>query len=325
MVIDIIFGFLGAGKTTFIKRLIEHLAPREKLAVLVNEFGEVGIDGQLLSGLGGEVVEMASGCICCTIQSDFRSQVVEIHDTFHPARLVVEPTGVATIGQIRHIFTSELFEPRVSRINYILVADAAGFLNLYAANRHFVESQVSNSDLILLNKCDLVTPKRAGLIEASLVSLSPASPILKTEFGRLDWREYHGLLAARAQADQHALGAEHEDEPEHDHAPGPEHHHEEDALGYSSFGQRFPGLEFLPPALESFFQDLAAGSLGEVVRAKGIFRTGEDWLLWELASGNLSHETVAPQAESLVSIIGRDLDTSRLKDQIFRAVKGALL
>jgi G3E family GTPase len=161
MVVDIVYGFLGSGKTTFITRVLGEWGERERIVVLVNEFGDVGIDGSLLRDRGGNVVEMPSGCICCTLQGDFRKQMLEIIESIKPQRLIIEPTGVATIGQIRSIVEAQMFENVIREVNHVLIADATGFMGLYKANPHFIESQVENARIVLLNKCDKVAHTEA--------------------------------------------------------------------------------------------------------------------------------------------------------------------
>jgi G3E family GTPase len=183
MIVDIVFGFLGSGKTTFIIKALEKWGADEKIVVLVNEFGDVGIDGDLLTGQGGDVVELPSGCICCTLQADFRSQMLEISRTIKPARVIIEPTGVATIAQIRSIVEAQLFEKAIETINNILIADATGFMNLYKANRHFVASQVENAQLALLNKCDRVDKRKAMVIQGAISAINPLIfPLLSVPF-----------------------------------------------------------------------------------------------------------------------------------------------
>ena len=190
MIVDVIYGFLGSGKTTFISRILKEWGDKEKIVVLVNEFGEVGIDGTLLQGHGGKIVEMPSGCICCTLQSDFKTQMLDILQTIHPERLIIEPTGVATIGQIRAIIELQIFEDVIDTINNILIADATGFMALYKANRYFVESQVTNARLVLLNKCDKVDHRKALLIRDAISVINPDATVLMTEYGGVDWTQY---------------------------------------------------------------------------------------------------------------------------------------
>jgi G3E family GTPase len=330
MIVDVVFGFLGSGKTTFISRILRDWGAGEKIVVLVNEFGEVGIDGTLLAGGGGNVVEMPSGCICCTLQADFRSQMLEINRSIRPERVIIEPTGVATIAQIRSIIGAQLFEDAIEEVHHIMIADATGFMGLYKANRHFVESQVKNADLVLLNKCDRVEKRKAVLTQNAISAINPETAVLMTEFGAVDWGEYRLALASGS------------GRPELRHAgrkvavPGSAHvtpllekgefhpHVEEDkdALGYESFGCVYGDLTFDQRALESLFQALAAQDpgMGEIVRAKGIFRTRGGWILMGLASGEFSSQPIKESMENKVSIIGKDLNREKIGAALERCV-----
>lgn len=325
MIVDIVFGFLGSGKTTFIIRALEKWGAEEKIVVLVNEFGDVGIDGDLLTGQGGDVVEMPSGCICCTLQADFRSQMLEISKAINPERVIIEPTGVATIAQIRSIVEAELFEDAIEKINNILIADATGFMGLYKANRHFVESQVKNAQLALLNKCDRVDKRKAMVTQGAILAINPEMTVLMTEFGAVDWAEYQFALSTAPLSKEDVW-------KEEDHlaqitATGgeshPHLHEEEDALGYESFGSVYGDLSFDQGRLEGFFQELNASKsgMGEVVRAKGIFRVGDRWTLMELASGEFSSQPVRNSNESKVSIIGQGLDREMIRAALDQCIE----
>ncbi len=303
MIVDIVFGFLGAGKTTFIIKALEELGSDERTVVLVNEFGEVGIDGELLANQGGNVVEMPSGCICCTLQSDFRSQMLDISRSIKPDRVIIEPTGVATIKQIRSIVEAQLFEGIIEKIHNIMIADAAGFMKMYKANRHFMESQVENAQLALLNKCDIVDKMNAQLTRSAISAINPEITILMTEFGKVDWAEYRLALSTVISKDIH----HHHEDKKH-----PHHHHkqDEDELGYKSFGLIYDNKCFDYNALEKFFQELNASNskMGEIVRAKGVFLIGDKWSLMELASGEFSSQPLKQANQSKVSIIGNDIN-----------------
>lgn len=332
MIVDIVFGFLGTGKTTFITRILNNWGLKEKTVVLVNEFGEVGIDGELLAAQGGNVVEMPSGCICCTLQADFRSQLLDIIRTIKPERVIVEPTGVATIAQVRSIIAAQLFEDTIRRINNILIADATGFMGLYKANRHFVESQVENADIVLLNKCDKVDKTKAMVTRSAISAINPEITVLMTEFGAVDWADYHLALSAdprskrfptederdrtRGEVDQ--LMAETGDETH------PHFHEGEDALGYESFGRVFDDRSFDQRRLEAFFRKLNQpdSGIGEIVRAKGIFRLGDRAVLMELASGEVSFQPMGQLQESKVSIIGKSLNREIIGAELGQCVVG---
>ena len=334
MIVDIVFGFLGSGKTTFIIRALEKWGTEEKIVVLVNEFGDVGIDGDLLTGRGGDVVEMPSGCICCTLQTDFRSQMLEISRTINPERVIVEPTGVATIAQIRSIVEAQLFEDTIEHINNIFIADATGFMDLYKANRHFVESQVRNARLALLNKCDRVEKRKAMVIQGAILAINPEMTVLMTEFGAVDWAEYQFALSTAPGSGQNAwkkhsnitIITEAGDDTQFPHNESHDSHihlHEnEDALGYESFGRVYDDISFDRGALEDFFQQLTAAQsqMGEIVRAKGVFRIGDKYILMELASAEFSSQPISRSGESKISIIGRGLDREMITAALERCV-----
>jgi len=325
MIVDIVFGFLGSGKTTFIIRALEKWGAEEKIVVLVNEFGDVGIDGELLTGQGGDVVEMPSGCICCTLQADFRSQMLEISKAMNPERVIIEPTGVATIAQIRSIVEAELFEDAIEKINNILIADATGFMGLYKANRHFVESQVKNAQLALLNKCDRVDKRKAMVTQGAILAINPEMTVLMTEFGAVDWAEYQFALST-APLSKEDVWKEEDHLAQITAAGGGSHphlHEEEDALGYESFGCVYGDLSFDQGRLEGLFQELNASKsgMGEIVRVKGIFRVGDKWTLMELASGEFSSQPIGNSNESKVSIIGQELDREMIKAALDQCVE----
>ena len=327
MIVDIVFGFLGSGKTTFIIRALQKWGTEEKIVVLVNEFGDVGIDGDLLTGQGGDVVELPSGCICCTLQTDFRSQMLEISRTINPERVIIEPTGVATIGQIRSIVEAQLFEDKIETINNIFIADATGFMNLYKANRHFVESQVKNARLALLNKCDRVDKRKAMVIQGALLAINPELTVLMTEFGAVEWAEYQLALSTASAPGQEVFKetgnlthiTEAEGENHFAHGEGRDSHihiqENEDALGYESFGCVYDDISFDRGALEDFFQQLNASrsNMGDIVRAKGVFRIGDRYILMELASGEFSSQPISRSGQSKISIIGRRLDRETIR------------
>lgn len=325
MIVDIIFGFLGSGKTTFITRVLNEWGDKEKIVVLVNEFGEVGVDGALLQGQGGNVVEMPSGCICCTLQADFRSQLLDIMQTIKPQRVIIEPTGVATIAQIRSIIEAQLFENAISKIHYVLVTDATGFMGLYRANSHFVESQVKHAQVILLNKCDRVNKRKTMLTRDAISAINPDATVIPTEFGAVDWSQYQFALSTPLGSGNFDVEKPFAGDYGHNDNGGEKQrtihlHDNEDALGYESFGITYDDFIFDEKDLTAFFQRLNAFEMGEVLRAKGIFRIGNKTMLMELASGEFSSQPVRFTEQSKVSIIGRNLDRKSIGAALERCV-----
>lgn len=312
MIVDVVYGFLGSGKTTFIQNILQRWGALERIVVLVNEFGDIGIDGDLLQDRNGHIVEMPSGCICCTLQADFRTQMLDISQNIKPQRVVIEPTGVATIKQIQSIIQAEIFQDAIQKIHNIFIADAQTLMDLYKSNRHFVESQINSAHLALLNKCDLVDKKKAQLAKSVINSINPSISVLASEYGKVDWNEYQAALTAHGDimSQSEAFGADLL--PEYDSGPvGESHlhfHPEQDALGYESMGRVYSNVLFQKPKLEAFFQALQRHELGEsIVRAKGIFQLEQGALLLELASGETSTQPVQKVSKSKISIIGRGL------------------
>ena len=297
MIMNVVYGFLGAGKTTFIRHMMENPPRDEKLVILVNEFGEVGVDGLILTGQGtqlAEIVELPSGCICCTMASDFRRQVLELHQRFAPDRMIVEPTGVATISQIMQILEGEDLRPLYSDLSLIHLLDGSEFLSFIKSHRHFMENQIRRSRSVLLNKMDRVKPTMVTLLVNSIKEINPEAMVYPTSFARLDASLLEMVLGIPSRGGYRLQPNE---EHEHDHGLADE---------FQSFGRRY-FHPFSRQCLESFFQTLKTGGYGRVVRAKGVFRTNQDWIRLELASGEVLIERAPTGEYSAVSIIGQKI------------------
>jgi G3E family GTPase len=177
----LVSGFLGAGKTTLIKHLlVSGIEAGGKVAVIVNEVGDIGIDGTLLSGQNVDLLELTSGCICCTMKTDFIKAVQEIHDTVTPDYLVVEATGVAQPADVLDTF----FYPPLSEVtslgNQVTVVDA-GFFKARELLGSFYEDQIRFANIIILNKIDLVESELLRDIEKMLCKMSPEARIFTAQ------------------------------------------------------------------------------------------------------------------------------------------------
>jgi G3E family GTPase len=186
MEIFLVSGFLGAGKTTLIKHLLaSDIKGIGKIAVIVNEFGKVGIDGTLLSGRDVDIMELQSGCICCTIKTDFMRAIQEINERVSPDFLVVEPTGVAQPADILDI----VFEPPVSefsRLKSMVTVVDADFFKAREILGTFYENQISCADILILNKIDLVEDAKIRETEALLREMNPRARIISTQHCDVD-------------------------------------------------------------------------------------------------------------------------------------------
>ncbi|MDQ7782564.1 MAG: GTP-binding protein [Desulfomonilaceae bacterium] len=307
MIVNVVYGFLGAGKTTFIKYVMEYPPPDEKLVILVNEFGEIGIDGLILAdqtGLIAEVVELPSGCICCTLAADFRRQFLELHERFHPDRIIIEPTGVAMISQIMQILEAEDLRSLYSESSLIHILDSSEFLDFVKRQRHFMENQLRRSRYVILNKIDRVKPHMVDLLVQSVKEINPDAEVYPTSFARVNPDSVNRFLRMTQEEprpDPHRM----EEYPEHEHEDG-------FAAQFRVFGEKYDEV-FDPQRLKSFFEGLKNREYGDVVRAKGVFRTPKDWIKLELASGEVRMDPVHFAVQSAVSIVGSDMDAEAME------------
>ena len=209
----LITGFLGAGKTTLIQhQLRSEFNAQEKVAVIVNEVGEIGIDGTLLAGQDVDILELTNGCICCTIKTEFFKAVQEIHQTYNPSYLVVETTGVAQPGDMLDV----LFEPPLSefsQLKKIITVVDADFFEAREVLGTFYDNQIKCADTLILNKIDQVDDNQIGQIDAVLRELNPRVNIISTRHCVVDPATLLGVDSKsrhRASRDHHALHHEQE-------------------------------------------------------------------------------------------------------------------
>ena len=197
MKVLLVAGFLGAGKTTLIRHLLAS-PPKGigKLAILVNEVGKIGLDGSLLSGLNVDVVELTSGCICCSTKTDFFKAVQEIYRQFAPSHLIVEPTGVAQPGEILDVLSQPPLKD-FCRVQGIVTIVDAGFFKAREMLGSFYDRQILSADVILLNKIDLVGGEVALGIEARLEEMNPRAKVFLTRNCSVEpARLFEGLSSA---------------------------------------------------------------------------------------------------------------------------------
>jgi len=178
--IDIVSGFLGAGKTTLIKKLLKEKLDSEKIAIIENEFGEIGIDGTLLKRAGLEIKEINSGCICCSLAGDFGESVREIIDKFSPQRIIVEPSGVAKLSELIRACRENNLRDLVEVNMIVTIVDVLKF-DLYLNNfGEFFEDQIKNAKVILLSRTDVVDEEKISSVIRSIRNLNFKYDIVTT-------------------------------------------------------------------------------------------------------------------------------------------------
>ena len=181
MLINPICGFLGSGKTTLMRRIIEERGSREPMAVIVNEFGDVGIDGAILSGQSIDIVEISSGCLCCTLKGSLVNALEELRDKRCSRRVVIEATGVAQPAELLDVLADPALQGSIEVGPMITVVDAAKFMGLSRVLGPFYTEQIRRADVLLLNKTDLAKPEQIEMVRARIEALNPQATVVTTE------------------------------------------------------------------------------------------------------------------------------------------------
>ncbi len=239
--IDIVSGFLGAGKTTLIKKLLAEAFQGEKLVLIENEFGEISIDGGFLKESGVQISEMSSGCICCSLVGDFNKALKDVHQQFAPDRILIEPSGVGKLSDVIVAVENTVKDVPDMKLNsFVTVADATK-VKVYMKNfGEFYNNQIESAGTIILSRTQKLNQEKLEAAVALLREKNPNAAILTTPWDELDGKTILSAiekvsladeLLARMQAEHAADEAEHHhhhhdhDEDDHDH--GCHHDHEE--------------------------------------------------------------------------------------------------
>ena len=232
--IDIFSGFLGAGKTTLIKKLIKEAFQGEKIVLIENEFGEIGIDGGFMREAGIQVNELNSGCICCSLVGDFREALKKVVETYHPDRILIEPSGVGKLSDVTRAVEGVGETLPVSLNSFVTVADV-NKVKMYMKNfGEFYDDQISHASCIILSRTGSADEKKVAAAVALIQEKNPTATIVTT-----DWNELTGAqivsvmdgkrdLVAELLSEAQASNAAHADEDEEEH----HHHHDHDEDGH---------------------------------------------------------------------------------------------
>lgn len=344
--IDIVSGFLGAGKTTLIKKLLSEAYQGEKLVLIENEFGEISVDGGFLKDAGIEISEMSSGCICCSLVGDFGKALHEVEERFHPDRILIEPSGVGKLSDVVAAVEKAAGEDPALKLNsFVTVADASK-VKMYMKNfGEFYNNQVEHAGTILLSRTQsLSQDKLEGAVEL-LRDKNPAAVILTTPWDQLDGKtilsaiektslEEELLARIRAgHAAEEAAHAHHHHEHEHHHGHDDGHHHHDHGEGcscgccghdhdhhdhhhadevFASWG-RETVKPFAKEELERILAELDLGECGAILRAKGIVPGGDgSWLHFDYVPEEHEVRTGPADYTGRLCVIGAELKEDKL-------------
>ena len=315
--VDIFSGFLGAGKTTLIKKLIEEAYKGEQVVLIENEFGEIGIDGGFLRDAGVEINEMNSGCICCSLVGDFGKALEKVLDQFHPDRILIEPSGVGKLSDIIQA-VEDLDLDHVKLNGFTTVVDAKK-AKIYMKNfGEFYNNQVEHASSIILSHTAGMDEEKLEKVVELLREHNEHAVIITTDWDALDGKQ---ILAAMERRDTIEEALHHlEEEHEHEH-----HHHDHDHEGHHHADEVFDsiGIETTKKFTQEKIREVLGAieeqhKYGFVLRAKGIV-AGEDgqWIHFDYVPGEPDVRNGSAEVTGRICIIGTDIDEGKIR-QLFQ-------
>ena len=227
--IDIVSGFLGAGKTTLIKKLLSEALKGEQVVLIENEFGEIGVDGGFLKEAGIQIREMNSGCICCSLVGDFGASLREVVQTYHPDRILIEPSGVGKLSDVIKAVQGVQEEVDMQLNSYTTVVDAKK-CKMYMKNfGEFFDNQIRYAGAIIMSRTDLIDEAKTAQAMEMLRELNQKAAIITTPIDQLDGKKILEVMEHPVSLEQEMLDAEVEHHHDHDHDHEHDHdHHDHD-------------------------------------------------------------------------------------------------
>ena len=319
--IDIISGFLGAGKTTLIKKLIEQAFKGEKLVLIENEFGEIGIDGGFLKDAGVQITEMNSGCICCSLVGDFGTALKQVITDYTPDRIIIEPSGVGKLSDVIKAVKDVSGDLDVELDSYTTVADVSK-VKIYMKNfGEFFNNQIESANTIILSRTQTTTQDKIEKAVAMIREKNDHATIITTP-----WDEIDGAAIREAMQNYKSLEETMMDEAkkvhDHDHDHGDEctcgchdhdhHHHHADEV-FTSWGKETPH-KYNEDKLREILDTLAdTEKYGVILRAKGIVPSDAgEWLYFDLVPGEFEVRKGKADITGKLCVIGSKLKENDL-------------
>ena len=328
--IDIFSGFLGAGKTTLIKKLIKESFAGQKVVLIENEFGEIGIDGGFLKESGIQINELNAGCICCSLVGDFRAALQQVVEQYHPDRIVIEPSGVGKLSDVTRAVEGVAEHLDVQLSSFVTVADV-NKVKMYMKNfGEFYDDQISHASCIILSRTQTASEEKIAAAVALLREKNPTATIVTTAWDALTGEQIlkamstkNGfkaeLIAMAAKANEERAHEDEEEEHHHHHHHYDEngvctcghhhHHHDHDADEvFTSWGVE-TAKKFSKADIEHALTELDTGNYGMILRSKGIVDGGADgWLEFDYVPGEWEVRARGADVGGKLVVIGSKLD-----------------
>ncbi len=315
--IDIFSGFLGAGKTTLIKKLLNESYKGERVVLIENEFGEIGIDGGFLQDAGIEITEMNSGCICCSLVGDFAKALEKVLSEYKPERILIEPSGVGKLSDVIRAVKSVDSDDYVLN-SYTTVADA-GKCKMYMKNfGEFFNDQIENASAIVLSHTDRVSDAKTEEAIALIKEHNSESVIISTPLDSLSGKDILSAIERKnASLDEELAELEkHAHHHHHDHDEececGHHHHHHADEV-FSSFGAE-TAKKFTEEKIRCILEEFDEGSdYGMILRAKGIVASESgDWIHFDYVPGEIDVRRGSAAVIGRLCVIGSGIDKEKI-------------
>ncbi|MCI6648522.1 MAG: GTP-binding protein [Lachnospiraceae bacterium] len=344
--VDIVSGFLGAGKTTFMKKLVAEAFSDEKVVIVENEFGEIGIDSGFLKDTGIQVSEINGGCVCCTLVGDFTTNLHEVIKTYHPDRILVEPSGVAKLSDI------EVAVLDVGKTEEIHIGALVTIVNALKAKKQmkafgeFFKDQIEHATAVVLSRTQKMDEAKLEDTVKDIKALNPKAVVITTPWDDLSGKQIMDAIMgkdnlevfelaekhhAEEEAEHHHHHHDHDhddhdhdehehhdhdhdehdhdhDEHDHDHE-GHEHHHHHHADDiFTTWGRETPH-KFTKETIENALKTLAdSEDYGYIVRSKGIVPAEDGtWIYFDLVDGEYEIRTGEPDVTGKLVVIGTDV------------------
>ncbi|MEY8515491.1 CobW family GTP-binding protein [Lachnospiraceae bacterium 29-84] len=349
--IDIISGFLGAGKTTFIKKMLEDVFEGEKIVLIENEFGEIGIDGGFLKDSGIEISELNSGCICCSLVGDFGKNLREVMERFHPDRILIEPSGVGKLSDVIKSVQEVEAENEVKLNGLVTVVNTAKATKQMKAFGEFFNNQIAYATVVVLSRTQNVKPEQTELVVKAIREKNPTAAVITTPWDDVSGKQIYKVMERQGSLEEEMLNEQkahhkecchghhhhegeecchghHHHEEEgchgHHHHEGEEcchHHHDHEHHGhhhaddiFTSWGRETPHVftrDVIEHAMEAFCD---TKDYGTILRAKGMVPSSDGtWIYFDMVDGEYELRTGEPDYTGRLCVIGTDLAEDKLE------------
>ncbi|MEI6101681.1 MAG: GTP-binding protein, partial [Eubacteriales bacterium] len=304
--IDIISGFLGAGKTTLIKKILEERKKGQVIAIIENEFGDIGIDGDILQEQGIAVEEIYSGCICCTLLGNFERALLELILKYNPDRIIIEPTGIAKLSDVERACISAQERDDVQPGMRLVVVNATNFDRYMNGWPEFFIDQIEHAKTVVFSRSQLADAETMETVAARIRRINPTAKQITTP-----WETISAETIIRVAERDVALSLEHELQHHHGEACTCGHHHEDGKHhsehehnhdehthtadeAFDMWGIETPKV-FAKENLEHVLHELGGSQYGTILRAKGIVQLeGQQWTQFDFVPGEVNLAGRAP-------------------------------